>query len=198
MNINNDYYQQITNDFPEYVTKEQFYKIAHISKKTAQYLLQSKKIPCMESGKKTRKYKIKVSDIIDYLIDRELRSLYYTPKSSKHQDNISLISYLYVRVSSFSQEDYIGLNNYFTNMLIELNDILTVKEISCFFGLADEIISRNCTKGKIQSFLIGGKRMIPKICLIEFLSSSYSMCLIGKSMIYDSFIADYVSQLSHK
>ncbi len=198
MNINNDYYQQIINDYPEYVTKEQFYRIAHISKKTAQYLLQSKKVPCVESDKKTRKYKIKVSDIIDYLIDRELRPLYYTPKTPKHQDNISSSSYLYIRVSSFSQEDYIGLNNYLTNMLTELKDILTVKEISCFLGLANKIISRNCTRKIIRSFLIGGKRMVPKICLIEFLSSSCGICLIGKSKIYDSLIANYVSQLSSK
>ena len=52
---------------PDVITKDQLYRICHISKSTALYLLQSRKIPCEYTGRKTRCYKIKKEDVIAYL-----------------------------------------------------------------------------------------------------------------------------------
>lgn len=49
---------------PDVITKDQLYRICHISKSTALYLLQSGKIPCEYTGRKTRCYKIKKADVI--------------------------------------------------------------------------------------------------------------------------------------
>ena len=38
---------------PDVITKDQLYRICHISKSTALYLLQSGKIPCEYTGRKT-------------------------------------------------------------------------------------------------------------------------------------------------
>lgn len=169
MSINNDYYQQIINDYPEYVTKEQFYKIAHISKKTAQYLLQSQKVPCVESNKKTRKYKIKTSDIVAYLIDRELRPGYYLPScSEKANSSNSLFSYS--KTNSWYEEEMSESRSYLMKKFEMLDDVLTVREVSDVLGLSCKTISRKCTKGEIFSFLIRGKRLIPKISFIEHLT----------------------------
>lgn len=193
MSINNDYYQQIINDYPEYVTKEQFYKIAHISKKTAQYLLQSKKVPCVESDKKTRKYKIKTSDIVTYMIDREIRPGYYSPKCLETTILSTTLpkSFLCGKVYKLTQDDLSILQNYFIKELKDLNDLLTISEISEFFSLPYDMISRRCTSGDIFSFLIKGKRLIPKICLSNFLSSQKGFLLIGKSTIYDLLLLNY-------
>ncbi|MFR1343626.1 MAG: helix-turn-helix domain-containing protein [Anaerovoracaceae bacterium] len=59
-------------DISDVIDKEQFYKICHISKSTARYLLQSGKVPCKYIGKRTRCYKIKKEDVIDYLKDRKV------------------------------------------------------------------------------------------------------------------------------
>ena len=53
---------------PDVITKDQLYRICHISKSTALYLLQSGKIPCEYTGRKTRCYKIKKADVIAYLV----------------------------------------------------------------------------------------------------------------------------------
>ena len=166
MNISNDYYQQIINDYPEYVTKEQFYKIAHISKKTAQYLLQSKKVPCMESDKKTRKYKIKVSDIIVYLIDRELRPGYYLPSCSEKASSSSSL-FLYSKMCLLTEEEKMQFHSFLINELEAFNDVLTVRDVSNVLGFSCKMISKRCAKGDIFSFLIDGKRIIPKVCLID-------------------------------
>lgn len=47
-----EYYESIRREYPEVITKDQFYRIAHISKATALFLLQSGKVPCKDSGKK--------------------------------------------------------------------------------------------------------------------------------------------------
>lgn len=76
----------IRRSYPEYVSKEQFYKIAHISKSTALYLIQSGKIPCTSNGKQTRCYKILTEDILNYLVDRQLHPQDYSlPKNIKEK-----------------------------------------------------------------------------------------------------------------
>ena len=57
---------------PDVITKDQLYRICHISKSTALYLLQSGKIPCEYTGRKTRCYKIKKKDVIAYLENRKV------------------------------------------------------------------------------------------------------------------------------
>ena len=65
-------YDYLLQDYPNYLTKEDFYKIAHISKATARYLLQSGKVPCKDTGKKTHRYLIPTENAIRYLEDREI------------------------------------------------------------------------------------------------------------------------------
>ena len=52
---------------PATITKDQFYRICHISKRHAKYLLDSGLVKCVDSGKKTRKYKIEMKDVLAYL-----------------------------------------------------------------------------------------------------------------------------------
>ena len=71
------YYEAIRREYPETISKDQFYRIAHISKATALHLLQSGLVPCRDSGKKTRRYTIRTDDVIYYMIDRELHPEVY-------------------------------------------------------------------------------------------------------------------------
>ena len=50
--------EEIKKAYPTIISKDQFYRICHISKKTASYLLENGLVPCQNSGKATRKYKI--------------------------------------------------------------------------------------------------------------------------------------------
>lgn len=45
-----EYFEQLKKDYPDTMTKEQFYKAAHISKATALFLLQSGLVACKDSG----------------------------------------------------------------------------------------------------------------------------------------------------
>lgn len=54
------------NEVPDVITKEQIYRICHISKSTVLYLPKSGTVPCEYSDKKTRYYKIKKNDAKKY------------------------------------------------------------------------------------------------------------------------------------
>ena len=53
------HFKEIKKQYPKTMSKDQLYRVAHISKATALYLLQSGAIPCKDTGKKTRRYTIK-------------------------------------------------------------------------------------------------------------------------------------------
>ena len=57
--------------YPEIMSKEQMRIACHISKRTALYLLQFNLIPHTFTGKKTRCYAIKKSDVIAFMNDRD-------------------------------------------------------------------------------------------------------------------------------
>ena len=69
--ITEQYCNEILNKYPEYISKEQMYQICHISKKLVLFLLESGLVPNIDSGKKTFRFKIKTSDVIQYLKDRD-------------------------------------------------------------------------------------------------------------------------------
>ena len=65
--ITEKYCNEILQQYPEYITKDQMYRICHISKKTCLFLLESGLVPNIDSGKKTRRFKIKTVDVIQYI-----------------------------------------------------------------------------------------------------------------------------------
>lgn len=76
-----DAYEKILESYPDPMSRSHFREAVHIGTRTSLYLLQSGLVPCINTGKKTRCYKIAKKDIIDYLKDRERRPHYYLPPS---------------------------------------------------------------------------------------------------------------------
>lgn len=60
-------YSYLYESYPEIISADQLYRICHISKRKAKWLLDSGRIPCQDSGKKTRRYKIRIDDVVSYL-----------------------------------------------------------------------------------------------------------------------------------
>lgn len=58
-------YTYLYEEYPEVISADQLYRICHISKRKAKWLLEHGYIPCEDSGKKTRRYKIRLNDVID-------------------------------------------------------------------------------------------------------------------------------------
>ncbi len=64
----------------DYISKEQFRKEAHISKRKALALIQSGLVPAIDTHRKTRRYWIKREDVLHYIQEREVRPNKYRRK----------------------------------------------------------------------------------------------------------------------
>ena len=60
-----------SNDSKEYISKERFRIICHLSKASALKLIKSGLIPAIDTGIPTARYLIALEDVIKYLQDRE-------------------------------------------------------------------------------------------------------------------------------
>jgi hypothetical protein len=70
MNMATDY-SYLREEYPEIISQDQLYRICRISKRKATWLLENGFIPCKDSGKKTRRFKIRINDVITYLTKLE-------------------------------------------------------------------------------------------------------------------------------
>ena len=156
--------EHLKTTYPEEITKDQFYRICHISKKTASFLLETGIVPCRNTGKKTRKYKIYLDDVISFLEKREQNLFawkvpknYYKKKSKGNKQKALL--------------ERKGLNNRerLIKAISSCDDVLTVKDVARLLNYTTKTVYDWCSKGELKSFLIYNKRKIPKTYLLDFI-----------------------------
>ena len=141
--------------YPEVITKEQFYKICHISKRTASFLLESGRVRNVNSGKQTRKYKIRLDDVIDYLMQRGENEIYYKAPENYYRDNSD--KKLRIEISSFDEDQIAQIRAYILRQMEKRNDVLSLTEISKVIGYSTKTIYDWYTKHEIAVFLIKNK-----------------------------------------
>ena len=170
-------YSELLQQFPEYMTKNQMYKVCHISKKTCLFLLENGLVPCIDSGKKTRRFKIKTNAVIHYLEDRELRPELYRPPEGFYTKKQSEL------IRALTEDDLLIMRQFYEAALKRYPDVLTTKQISKFTGYGVSSVVRWCSKQQLKNFYIKRQYFIPKEYLIGFLVSWH---FIGISVKSDS------------
>ena len=191
-------FDAIRRAYPETISKEQLYQIAHISKATALHLLQNGLIPCKDTGKKTRRYTIRTDDVITYLIDREIRPEKYGAPDHWYRDRSgyrkSRNTFRY-ELSSLSEIEKKLFEEYVQTELVSYGDLLSVEETMEITGYSSTAIYRWCNAKKLVGFKISGKFIIPKIGLAEFLISPYSCGIQRKSWRHLLFVSTFLKKL---
>lgn len=139
-------YQQILDEYPEYITKEQLYQICHISKKSAQNLLESGEIPCIDSGRKTHRFLIATADVVDYLQRRDSAPRPAADETAVEKIHAALALY---------------------------PDMLSVAQVSELTGRRSSTVTKWCRLNYIENIYAGGKNHIPKASLADFLVSRW-------------------------
>ena len=178
------YYDEIRKQYPETISKDQFYRIAHISKATALYLLQSGLVPCRDSGKKTCRYTIRMNDVIFYMIDREKHpEVYQAPINwYKKRSRKNLLPADCKSMSlKLSSSDRKAFQKYIEKRLESYDDLMKVAEVMEVIGYSDTSIHRWCRDKKLKAFFVSSKFLIPKVSLVDFLLSEYSFDIKRKS-----------------
>ena len=178
--LSQEEYQRIIEEYPEKLSKEQFYKLVHIGKRTAQFLLESGTIPSRCTGKKTRKYTIRTRDAIRFLKNKE-----------KIMDLLSLPTGWYAsgcKSGKPSPEILNKMRTVYENATADYPDVLKVKEVCEITGYGESTVIKWCKKNAIRCFLIRQKYKIHKESLIEFMMSERFRRISKKSERHKEFI----------
>lgn len=160
---------------PDVITKDQLYRICHISKSTALYLLQSGKIPCEYTGKRTRCYKIKKEDIID-LEERKVFPESYSAPAGWYGGSYPVK--MKREIPPVVRED---MHDFYKGLLAKYPDVLTIDDVVKLTGYVKTSVNNWCRKGHLKSFKKNGCNYIPKVYLIEFFCSTYFRSIVRKS-----------------
>lgn len=171
------------------ITKEQFCRICHISKRYAKYLLDSGLVKCVDSGKKTRKYTIQAKDVWAYLVDRDVRpekykapAGYYAAHSSKSK------RYRCSRQLSETAESipFTGQEKSLLYVLWEREaagyaDLMTTTDVCKLTGYQSKTVYNWYHRHLVIGFMIRRKLLIPKSSLLEYLSGDAANAIVRKS-----------------
>lgn len=182
----------IRTTYPKIITKDQLYRICHISKKTAYYLLESGLIPNENTGKKTRKYRIRLDDVIKFLQNREANSAAYKPPENYYKEKAHLKSTKRRIRIVIPPEKKEVVRAYYESKLCSYKDIMTTNDVSDVLGYSKETIINWYRKKEIKCFLIHRKLRFPKEYLIDFMLSKRFNEIANKSKKHIEFLKEVI------
>lgn len=165
-------YAHLYLEYPEIITLDQLYRICRISKRKGKWLLENGIIPCADSGKKTRRFRIKLFDVIRFLERRDAGLL---------RDNIpsGIFSSGYVREKQVLI-DPAAFKKELTIRWADEPDMLYTNHIRFLTGYSETTIRHWVVDNKVISILYGSKYLISKDHLVQYLSENANQNLHSK------------------
>ena len=165
-------YQWILDTYPEIINKEQLYRLCQVSKKTAQHYLENGIIPCVNSGKKTRKYAIRTVDVVAFLKARDSDPYaclapagWYKQGATEYHPRVH---------SPYMQKK---LRMALEVILQDCPDVMPSMLVAEVTGYHHETVVRWCRKKKLECFCIRRTYLIPKVSLMEYLTANHCFAI---------------------
>lgn len=166
---------------------EQFYRIAHISKRKASWLLTNGIVLCEDSGKQTRRFKIKLDDVIEYLQKVQGGTL-----------DVLIPSGIFASgASSKPPREYLDtdeLKGQFLAAWYDAPDMLTIKQASEISGYVGTSILRWVNRKQVKGVLYHERYLISKESLATFLSSKDGQDIVQKSELHRDVIEEFTAE----
>ena len=149
---------------PDTISKDQFCKICHMSKKTAGRYLGTV-IPCGDNGKKTHRYTITKADLIVFL-ERypERHKISILPPVCR----CSKTAFSSMPLSDNARN---VMKGYYSHFLHSEKEILRVSDICRITGYGKTIVNTWFLSGNLKYVVIRGAKHTAKEILIDFMSS---------------------------
>ena len=193
------YYRTILKAYPETISKEQMRIICAISKKTCHYLLTSGLVPCQDTGKQTHRFRIKTTDVIQYLKDREVNPEKYRPPKGYYGRNPEKCSNATgVPYFPIDGKTVALMRSYFAKALKDYPDVLLTEQVAEFTGYGVNSVNGWCSKQKLKHFRICGRFYIPKEYLLDYLVSDQFIKINRKSEKHIQFIYAIWDRIGNK
>lgn len=169
-------FKTILSDYPDTVTKEQFYRLCHVSKRVATFYLEQGFLPCEKRNTKTHKYLIRTADIVAFLKKRQNKPFAFAVPAGTSRKPVDPET---VRkpIPKESPVDLSSWRMFLSEALADCSDVCGVLEISRICGYSKETILKWCDAGKFTYFNINRAYHIPKKSFIDFMAST-EFCMI--------------------
>lgn len=172
-------YSYLFDEYPATISQDQLYRICHISKRKATWLLLNGYIPCKDTGKKTRRFTIQITDVISYLSNLEADpQSFATPIGIFSNDSKS-----YKKKAVCDLIDPVRFTTKLKKEWQHEPDVFTTKQVSVLLGYSTSTIGTWVSKNHLKAIHYHSRYLIPKECLIEYLATvaNYNINIYQKS-----------------
>ncbi|PKM79847.1 MAG: DNA-binding protein [Firmicutes bacterium HGW-Firmicutes-14] len=136
---------------------EQFRAVAHISKRKAKWLLENGVIPCEDSGKQTRRFQIRLTDVLEFLRRRDAGEL----------DTVIPVGAFNSQSTSPRQQTDIESEELFSFLVKEwadVSDMLTTNQAAELTGYNNNTVNNWAAGRKVKYINYYGRNLISKEC----------------------------------
>lgn len=179
-------YDFLREEYPETISMEQLYRICHISKRKALWLLEHGVIPCEDSGKQTRRFRILLEDAIDFLHKRDAGELDAVIPHGAFSSGSHSEPYTYL--------DSEALFSLLIDRWQDAPDMLTVKQAETICGYGTTTMNRWLQLGHVRGITYYGVNLISKESLAEYLASPECQRISVKSETHRLLLEEYCAE----
>ena len=148
----------------EYLSKEDFYRIAHISKSTALWLIETGRVNAEKPENKGKGYKIPKTEVERFLKDRSINP-------SKYRRSNRCNRYRYYPSQPYSKRLGGKIRAIVERDIVHLPDVLISKRVSMILGYDLREIYAWSKARSLHALRLSGKLYYPKQLLLDFVSS---------------------------
>ncbi|MDR1765347.1 MAG: helix-turn-helix domain-containing protein [Lachnospiraceae bacterium] len=184
-------FKKILSEYPDEVTKKQFYRLCHVSKRVASYYLEQGFLPCEKRKSKTHKYIIKTADIVIFLRKRQEDPCAFQVPAGTSRKSVETEGAIKHRVSKERPVDLTLWREYLNETLAEFSDVCEVREICRLCGYSKETVLKWCEAKKFIFFNINRTYQIPKKSFMDFMASTEFATIIQKSARHSELLKDF-------
>ena len=182
-------YEHLREQYPDMISMDQLYRICHISKRKAVWLLEHGVIPCEDSGKQTRRFQIRLEDVIGFLERRDAGEL----------DGVLPLG-IFSSGSPPVREpreylDSDALRELFLSRWEDAPDMLTARQAEALCGYGTTAINRWMKKGWVKGVNYYGTNLISKESLAEHLASHAGQDISVKSEIHRELLTESLTEM---
>lgn len=173
----------------ETVTAEEACRILHISKRKCAWMLQNGMIPCEDTGKKTRRYTIRLDDVIavrngmEEYPDQYIFPITFTAKDpSKPRKH-----HPYYLMPDEIPEDF---RAWLDDEWYRMADTVTAREIGELLGYDGDSVRRWLNRGWLQAVYAHGREIIAREWLMDFMCG-HGFAIVKKSYRHTGLLRRY-------
>ncbi len=154
-------------EYPEKISQDRLCRICRISKRKATWLSENGYIPCEDTGKKTLRFKIQITDVIAYLtrLEESHETLLTPPgifsseikRKPKRQTAKAINSERFMATLKNKRHTF--------------SDALTVNDVTKLTEYCQSTVSERIKTKKIAGVWCCNKYLVPRECLIEYMAA---------------------------